>query len=125
MRAWLEDNLLFNLERQFRCINPSRLFPIWLHDANLRAPGSAITSVKFHAMPKKSEVVAGLDEASVARRDTKAELRSIVGRMLWMEVWGTFVGAKRWWWEDAACVRECLEMGTFWEYSLIEAVKES
>jgi hypothetical protein len=125
MRAWLEEHLLLNLERQFRCINPSRLFPIWLNDASLRGEGSAITTVNFQAVPDKSVEIPGLDEFSAAERANKAELRSMVGRMLWMEVWGTFVAADKWWWEDPVCVQECIQLGTYWEYNLIEAVKEA
>lgn len=44
--------------------------------------------------------------------------------MLWTEVWGPFVTADSWWWDDAACVDECVELGTFWEYHMIEAVKD-
>ena len=125
MRAWLDENLLFALERQFRCINPSKLFPHWLHDVGLRAEGSTITIVKFQAMADKSKIEPEEDMTSVAAKETKMELRSLVGRLLWMEVWGAFVAADKWWWEDAECVKECLQLGTYWEYSLIEAVKDS
>jgi hypothetical protein len=124
MRAWLEENLLLNLERQFRCMNPSKLFPLWLHDASLRGEGSTITTVKFQAVPDKSQVVEGADEQAIAERETRLELRSLVGRMLWMEVWGAFIAAEQWWWEDTECVQECIRLGTYWEYNLIEAVKE-
>lgn len=49
LRSWLDTHLLTNLERQFRCINPARLFPIWLADAGLRGRGSTISIERFLA----------------------------------------------------------------------------
>jgi hypothetical protein len=54
----------------------------------------------------------------------KQELKSVVGRMLWKEMWGSFVQGEKWWWEDDSVVEECERMGTVWEYAVIEAVKE-
>jgi hypothetical protein len=122
MRAWLEDNLLINLERQFRCVNPSKLFPIWLADASLRGAGSAITTAKFVAVCPSNEE--GQDDIMADDTVVKAQLRSMVGRMLWTEVWGAYVGASDWWWNDPDCVEECLAYNTHWEYSLIEAVRD-
>lgn len=137
MRAWLDENLLFNLEKNFRCMTPSKLFPIWLADACLRGEGSTITTVKFFAIPptqvKDKEAHARWEYGNNTTNEnppdgrgaTRVELRSIVGRMLWKEVWGSYITADKWWWEDPACIEECTTMGTFWEYSLIEAVKEA
>lgn len=58
-------------------------------------------------------------------KETRAELRSIVGRMLWREVWGEFVTSDTWWWDDPACMQECLELGTFWVYHTIQAIKSN
>ncbi|KAF7559841.1 hypothetical protein G7046_g4300 [Stylonectria norvegica] len=129
MRAWLEEHLLLNLERHFRCMNPSRLFPQWLGDASLRGPGSTLTTAKFYAIPENARRRDGspnrtTDQAGT-EKEIKAELRSLVGRMLWMEVWGTFVTAGSWWWEDQGCVEECLRLGTFWEYNVIEGVRDN
>jgi hypothetical protein len=55
---------------------------------------------------------------------TRLELRSIVGRMLWKETWGRYVDGDQWWWDDKNVVDECEYMGTCWEYTTIEAVKE-
>jgi len=118
MRHWLDQNLLLNLEARFRCISPSRLFPAWLADARLRANGSIITTVKFNAINQPSREI-GDGTAKVE------ELRSTVGRKLWQEVWGKFVHGSSWWWDDAACVEECLRLGTYFEYNLIEAVKDT
>jgi hypothetical protein len=125
MRAWLEDHLLFNLERQFRCANPSRLLPAWLGDASLRGDGSTITTVKFKAVPGPSQYAEFPKACSHDEQEARVELRSLVGRMLWAEVWGSFVEADNWWWDDPDCIEECAQMGTYWEYSLIEAVKDA
>ncbi|KAK7425393.1 hypothetical protein QQZ08_008072 [Neonectria magnoliae] len=129
MRTWLEEHLLLNLEKHFRCMNPSRLFPDWLAEASLRGRGSTITTAKFYAVPTSVRHPDGDSDPFVDQvysdSEVKAELRSLVGRMLWLEVWGAYVTAERWWWEEEGCVEECLELGTFWEYKMIEGVKDS
>lgn len=128
MRAWLEEHLLLNLEKNFRCMNPSRVFPHWLGDAALRGRGSTLTTAKFYAVPASARGHETDPDPFIeqvrSEKEIKAELRSLVGRMLWMEVWGAYVTAGRWWWEDQACVEECLQLGTFWEYNVIEGVKD-
>ena len=66
------------------------------------------------------ETVGG--EAEAER--TRQELKSVVGRMLWREMWGGYVVGEKWWWDDESVVEECERMGTFWEYAVIEGVKE-
>ncbi|CZR67390.1 uncharacterized protein PAC_17289 [Phialocephala subalpina] len=146
LRTWLDDHLVLNLEKQFRCINPSRLFPGWLADAGLRAEGSTVMYVKFFASvplsctsslnPRASDELEGGFE-DVEREEgmqkergkereeerVKQELKSVVGRMLWKEIWGSFVLGSKWWWEDESVVDECERMGTVWEYAVIDAVK--
>ncbi|KAF9870811.1 hypothetical protein CkaCkLH20_11710 [Colletotrichum karsti] len=126
MRSWIEDNLVFNLEKNFRCMNPSKLFPLWMADASLRAEGSTITTVKFFAIPPTDKPdTATTDDEQLAERAIKQELRSLVGRMLWKEVWGQYITADKWWWEHDEIVDECDQLKTSWEYSIIEAVKEA
>jgi hypothetical protein len=48
----------------------------------------------------------------------------MVGRMLWKEMWGSFVEGDEWWWDDKSVIEECERIGTCWEYTMIEAVKE-
>lgn len=55
---------------------------------------------------------------------TNLELRSRIGRMLWQEIWGSYVNKTRWWWDDPDCVKECEQLGTSWEYTILEAVKK-
>lgn len=116
--------MLLNVERQFRCMNPSKLFPSWLADARLHAEGSAIASFKFQAANHSAEEG---ERVGLARDEERVriELRSTVGRALWKEVWGSFVNGESWWWEERDIVDECLRLGTYWEYSIIEAVKEA
>lgn len=64
------------------------------------------------------------DGAADADGTTKQELKSVVGRMLWKEMWGAYVEGEKWWWEDGSVVEECERMGTCWEYAVIEGVKE-
>ena len=123
MRDWLDDNLLINLEAQFRCTSPNRVFPLWLSKAGLRGDGSVITKVKFNAIhqPDNDE---GKGKGVVDGNSLEAELRTTMGRKLWQEVWGSFALGQVWWWDDPACVEECARLGTHFEYSIIEAVKE-
>lgn len=62
----------------------------------------------------------GEDEAE----RTRQELKSVVGRMLWKEMWGGYVEGEKWWWDDKDVIEECGGMGTCWEYAVIEGVKE-
>ncbi|KAG9242454.1 hypothetical protein BJ878DRAFT_169918 [Calycina marina] len=142
LRTWLDKNLFISLERQFRCMNPSRLFPVWLSDAGLRAAGSTITTTNFYACPTNcasadssqssidgfvisnggSEVEEKVK--SLAKSDGRRELKSQVGRMLWRETWGAFVEGHKWWWDDEDILEECERMGTVWEFAVIDAVNE-
>ncbi|TEY61337.1 hypothetical protein BOTCAL_0170g00030 [Botryotinia calthae] len=114
LRSWLDTHLTVNLEKQFRCLNPTRLFPLWLADTGLWAEGSCTSSLKFLACVG---IVNGEEQV-------EWQLKSAVGRMLWKEMWGTYVEGGKWWWDDAAIVEECERMGTCWAGSIIEAVKE-
>ncbi|KAF4626591.1 hypothetical protein G7Y89_g11567 [Cudoniella acicularis] len=133
LRAWLDDHLILHLEKQFRCINPSRLFPAWLQDVDLRAEGSTRLTVPFLASVNAKEVEGLLDKNSITNAKigvergqiAKQELKSVVGRMLWKEMWGGYVQAEKWWWEDASIIEECERMRTCWEYVIIDAVKRN
>ncbi|KAH6669146.1 hypothetical protein F5X68DRAFT_176159 [Plectosphaerella plurivora] len=125
LREWLDKHLLFNLERNFRCMNPSKLFPIWLADASLRAEGSTITMAQFFAVaPSSTKVPSTATSEEAAERAVNQELGTLVGRLLWKEVWGQLIEADTWWWEDPAIVEECQARETTWAYSKIEAIKE-
>ncbi|PQE03083.1 hypothetical protein CJF31_00002935 [Rutstroemia sp. NJR-2017a BVV2] len=114
LRSWLDTHLLVNLEKQFRCLNPTRLFPLWLADAGLWGEGSTSSSLRFLACVG---IVNG-------EKQIDWQLKSVMGRMLWKELWGGYVEGGKWWWNDAAIVEECERMGTSWAGSIVEAVKE-
>ncbi|KAL7930603.1 hypothetical protein V8C35DRAFT_330394 [Trichoderma chlorosporum] len=126
LKTWIEENLLRNLAKQAKCMSPSTAFPPLLAEAGLRGAGSTLTTTKFYAVPSSAtnrdpDVV---KDAIHVEKEAKAQVRSLVGRMLWVEAWGSHVTASKWWWDDPACVAECLELGTFWEYHTVKGVKE-
>lgn len=164
MRAWMEDNLILNLETQFRCLKPGRLLPIWLKDAGFAVPaalsksaserpGTAIdgaTTYSANMTPPLSPPLSALPVPPAASRVTRLKfpalakgeggyaargtveekgkrelgmLSATVGRMLWREIWGSYVTGDKWWWEDEAIVEECKRLGTRWEVSIWEALK--
>ncbi|KAK9774276.1 hypothetical protein SCAR479_09140 [Seiridium cardinale] len=120
LRQWLIDNLLTNLEQAFRTTLPSRTLPTWLAVSRLRGKGSTIMSLSVPAVPEGFMRIQGVKDPG----PVKAELRCTVLRMLWQEVWGNFVHARSWWWEEEEILQECLEHGTYWVYSHVVAVKE-
>ena len=125
MHAWMENNLLHHLERRFRCINPTRLFPQWLSEAELRGVGSELARVKFLAIPPRTRAALIDESLELYEWSVNDQLSSIAGRMLWMEVWGVSAKTNCWWWHDPDCVAECRRLKTYWEYTVLEAVKES
>ncbi|KAI1319184.1 hypothetical protein F5Y16DRAFT_414312 [Xylariaceae sp. FL0255] len=114
LRHWLFQNLLVHLEKAFRTTMPSETFPAWLAVGRLRGKGSTIATMYAPAVPQ-----------NLLTTDSKTELHCLVTRMLWQEVWGAFVQAPRWWWEEDEIVQECVEMHTQWQYSYMIALKEA
>lgn len=158
LQRWLERNLIVNLPPHSLSHTPTRLFPKCLAAASLRGPGSRRVKTKFFASSAsiRGSAVSEEDQQhedhdpdpAIRRLRTelrvKAELRCLVGRMLWRDVWGPYVSPcvgdndpedkgidgngkdeVSWWWDDEACMAECLQLGTFWEYHTIEAVRGS
>jgi hypothetical protein len=125
LQGWLDENLMLDLQRHFRCTSPTKLFPGWLADSGMRGEGSMITTIKFLAVT--SSTAEGDSSVRRGRRDEselKTELRGQVGRMLWNEVWGQFIKTDQLWWEDPEIIEECGRLGTYWEFCLIQAVKQ-
>jgi hypothetical protein len=83
------------------------------------AKGSAVTRISFYAVDQGQEETGGDDENADV-----GELKALVGRMLWKEIWGGFAEAKRWWWEDREILDECKSFGTRWDCAVINAVKK-
>jgi len=140
MRAWMEDHLLLKLETQFRCLKPGKVMPIWLEEAGFSVtPQSEVhgSTVRVtEAMIKTSPVRTGFSFRAIGRgeggyrgankeKDQFDMLASTVGRMLWKEIYGPFVVGKSWWWEDEHIVDEAYNMGTKWDVTIIEAVKNT
>jgi hypothetical protein len=63
-------------------------------------------------------------DGSERANSTRNELESVIGRMLWKEIWGPHVIENKWWWEDKEIVEECERLRTVWEFAVIEAAKE-
>ncbi|KAI0834164.1 hypothetical protein F5Y06DRAFT_307112 [Hypoxylon sp. FL0890] len=118
LRQWLFENLLIQLEKRCRTTYPSGTFPAWLAVAKLRGFGSTITTVSVRAVHECATTSDRKNTSSVEN-----ELRCFIARMLWQEIWGKFVQADRWWWEEEEIIQECIERGTYWQYSHIVAVK--
>ncbi|KAL1912364.1 hypothetical protein Sste5344_001805 [Sporothrix stenoceras] len=154
LQAWMDEHLLLNLERRFRCTSPTRLFPTWLRDAHFQLGAEAKVVCRFPAVFKEEEVKdekqekQELQEATSSQEqppqsseqsssqhpldqppsqqqtDNHGRLRSLVGQKLWQEIWGPYVTARNWWWEDEECREECLRLNTVWEYHIVDAVKK-
>lgn len=124
MRGWLFKHLNPYIEEKKRCMYPVREVPTYLGESLLRGKGSTIQTAKFLAIFPGHTGILLKPDGSVVDWALKAELRSVIGRMLWMEVWGRHVKAEKWWWEDPDIVKECIQLNTFWEYRVIEAVRE-
>jgi len=127
LRRWLDNNLLLNLETQFRCTTPSRLLPIWLQDAGFSReppPGglATLTKVRFWAVGRGEGGFADAADGNDAAKEM-SQLTAVVGRMLWREIWGNFVVGDKWWWEDEEIVDECATLGTRWDCLVMTAVK--
>lgn len=60
--------------------------------------------------------------------DVNTELKALVGRALWKDIWGDFVDFSPaeigWWWEDEEVMQECLERNTVFECGAIFAYKK-
>ncbi|KAI1098241.1 hypothetical protein F4804DRAFT_338398 [Jackrogersella minutella] len=119
LRQWLFEKLLIQLEKRCRTTYPSGTFPAWLAVAKLRGFGSTITTVSVRAVHE----IASTTEDTKETLSVESELRCLIARMLWQEIWGKFVHADRWWWEEEDIAQECIERGTYWQYSHIVAVK--
>ncbi|KAI8958170.1 hypothetical protein F5Y11DRAFT_52331 [Daldinia sp. FL1419] len=121
LRQWLFEKLLVQLEKKCRTTLPSDTFPAWLAVAKLRGFGSTITTISVRAVHEGDITT----EDAKEQTSVESELRCLISRMLWQEIWGKFVHADRWWWEEEDIVQECIERGTYWQYSHIVAVKNN
>lgn len=125
----MDKHLFPNIGNSSRCLESSRLSTKLLGEAGLRGKGNRRTNVKFSALQENArgsdyhDLGPSIQKLYQERQD-KVELRSLVGSMFWLEVWGQYVTpTNTWWWDDPECVAECRQLGTFWEYHIIDGVK--
>lgn len=123
LRSWIEQHLLFNLEANFYCTNPTRLFPIWLKNASLQVDKASSSTTKFFAVPPDKEQLTFTKINNLTEIGINQELRNVLGRMLWMEIWREHIVADSWWWEDPDILEECNNLQTTWEWHEIKAFK--
>lgn len=108
LQSWLDQHLIFNLEKSFRSLRPSRLIPVWLRDT-----GFEIMTEPEDAAPQQLRFPCIIedDTCSVENR-----IACEVGRRLWDEVWGEFVelneNGSRYWWEDDEIVKDVKDSAT-------------
>ncbi|KAI9741248.1 MAG: hypothetical protein M1834_002964 [Cirrosporium novae-zelandiae] len=119
LRAWIEEHVLVNLEKKFRCSRPGILVPSWIKDAGFKISPSLSDSKeraqRFPAMVKKK---------GGSKWDLDEELRMVVGRILWKDLWGSFVEGEKYWWEEKELTTECEQMGTMFECFNLFATKD-
>lgn len=125
LQGWFNKHLTDNLQKHIRCSCGSMLFPQWLAESCLRGPGSMISAAKFRAITTEESLPYLTKELPNDDKVTKLDLRTTMGRLLWKEVWGPYVEGNKWWWEDPDIVRECVEIQTYWDYYVIDAVKHN
>jgi hypothetical protein len=96
LQSWLDQHLIFNLEKSFRCLRPYRLFPVWLKDAGFEIQDKTKTEAQ-----ESIRLPCLLDEESCTIED---RIACEIGRRLWEDVWGSYVdlgdGDAKFWWED-------------------------
>ncbi|KAL1599776.1 hypothetical protein SLS60_007580 [Paraconiothyrium brasiliense] len=117
LRAWIEDRLSINLEKTFRCSKPCMLFPGWIADAGFELP-------QVEGVNQVMQLPCAFDGSCV-----DAELKMLVGRALWKDIWGPYVDADetdepQLWWEVDEIVEECLKHRTVFECGAIFAYKK-
>ncbi|KAJ4296513.1 hypothetical protein N0V90_006558 [Kalmusia sp. IMI 367209] len=118
LRAWIEDRLSINLEKTFRCSKPCMLFPGWIADAGFELP----------TLSGENQVMQLPCAVGKSSPDVDLELRMLVGRALWKDIWGPYVDdileQPEFWWEIDEIVEECLERHTVFECGAIFAYKK-
>ncbi|KAF2745394.1 hypothetical protein M011DRAFT_469450 [Sporormia fimetaria CBS 119925] len=118
MRMWIEDRLLLNLEKKFRCSKPCSLISTWLFEAGFDLPAASRSEAG------DTMKLVGVAPTSASIYD---KLSMLVGRAMWKDIWGDYVsealGESRWWWEDEEVVAECVAHQTVFECGAIFAFK--
>ena len=124
LRSWIEQHLLINLETNFCCTNPSKLFPIWLAKCSLHVEADETLSHKFFAVSTNAEPLSLSETHPVSVGAIEQELQNIIGRMAWIEIWKDYIVADYWWWEEPKIMEECATLQTVWTWHEIKARKQ-
>ena len=140
LKAWLSKHVMGNIEKRGRAREVHKEMGMWLVEAGFMG-GDGEVRISFRAAEHDFPVKDKEKSKSVRKKGSKAKstakkevdeeqkdvhrLSVLVGRMLWKELWGPFVGGRGWWWDDEAIVEECKALGTKWEGIVVEAVKRS
>jgi hypothetical protein len=94
------------------------LLPTWVADAGFELSNHA-DDTQVMRLP------CAIDDRS---SDVDKELKALVGRALWKDIWGSFVDEDpeeaAWWWEDEEVMQECRERQTVFECGAIYAFKK-
>lgn len=138
LATWLEERLLFGLERDFRCQRPVMMLPRWAQEAGfqplpfrnefdaqgLKSPRSSMGKM---GVSRCLRLPGATTENDPGSRDVVAQVGVLVGRALWKDTWGTFVNDdydENWWWDNPEVVEECREWKTVWDVGTMYVVKE-
>jgi hypothetical protein len=138
LATWLEERLLLDLEREFRCQRPMMMIPRWaaevgflplpfrneLDAQGLRKPRDSLGKI---GMARCLRLPAAAQERDQGNRDAVAQVGVLVGRALWKDTWGAHVHEEydeNWWWDNPDVVEECREWKTVWDVGTLYVVKE-
>lgn len=104
--------------------------PIWLKKAGFQSSDTSTastqilksTSIPFYAIAHGEGGYSDAAEKDKKRQESEM-LASTIGRMLWKEIWGSYVVGKKWWWEDEDIAEECFARGTKWDILHLRVIK--
>lgn len=116
LAAWLEDNLMIQLECEFRCSRPCDLMPAWSKMAGFTmADGSRPTLGHQYKLLAASESTC----------DKASRIGTAVLREIWKDCWSSCLAHndEQYWWDDEDIIQECLEKATIWKLASLIIVK--
>lgn len=115
MNAWLQENLLVKLQLYSRAYKPSQMTPYWLQEAGFVVnPKNSISLALPAAINANKTPLSEIEELSV-----------VICRCFWKLIWGTFIAADKWWWQDRRILEECKFLKTRWEFHAFSCSKEA
>jgi hypothetical protein len=119
LAAWLEDNLMIQLESEFRCSRPCDLVPAW-------AKISGFTMADGSRPILKRELT--LQAAAESTSDIPTRVGSAVLREIWKDTWGSCLtenneGKSHYWWDQEDILQECMEKQTTWKVASLMVIK--